>query len=116
MLEVTTSRSIDVVLFELAQVLNEERAALLALDATHIDALNIRKLGLDTELAAHTGDFSDSQKSCLQTLKQQLRNNLILLVHARDHIQARLGFEEPPIVPRPSAKPVVGGSRLNLRG
>ncbi len=116
MQEVINHRSIDCVLSDLAQVLNEERDALLALDATHIDALNSRKLSLDTELAALAGNFSDSQEPCLQALKQQLRNNLILLVHARDHIQARLGIEEPPIVPRPTTKPVVGSSRLNLRG
>jgi hypothetical protein len=116
MQEVTNHRSIDAVLIELQQVLHEERDALLSLDATQIDALNSRKLSLDKELATYDGDWTDSQQFRLEGLKQKLRNNLILLMHARDHIHSRLGIESAPVVSRPTSKPAVGGNRLNLRG
>ena len=116
MQEVTSRRSIDVVLLDLEQVLHEERHALLSLDATTIDALNSRKLGLEAELSEYTLELTSPQQAHLVQLKHQLRNNLILLIHARDHVQARLGIESAPTVPRPTSKPVLGGNRLNLRG
>ena len=103
-------------LLDLEEVLHKERDALLSLDATAIDALNGRKLDLESELSAYAHELSAAQLARLTQLKHQLRNNLILLIHARDHIQARLGIESPPIVPRCASKPVVGGNRLNLRG
>ena len=116
MQEVTTQRRIDEVLLDIEQVLQEERTALLSLDATSIDALNQKKSDLESELSGNKGELSPSHENHLRQLKLQLRNNLILLIHARDHIQAGLGIERPPVVPRPTSKPVVGGTRLNLRG
>jgi len=116
MQEVTNTRSIDEVLLDLEQVLNEERDALLSLDADSIDALNQRKSDLQSELSGYSGELSPQQERCLKQLKYRLRNSLILLIHARDHIQARLGIESPPVVPRLASKPAVGGNRLNLRG
>jgi len=114
--EVTTHRSINEALVELEQVLHEEWTALLSLDATSIDELNQRKADLESALSGYAGELSLEQRDCLRQLRRKLRNNLILLVHARDHIQARLGMERPSVVQRPTSRPVVGGTRLNLRG
>ena len=114
--EVTTHRSINEALVELEQVLHEEWTALLSLDATSIDELNQRKADLESALSGYTGELSLEQRDCLRQLRRKLRNNLILLIHARDHIQARLGMERPSVVQRPTSRPVVGGTRLNLRG
>ena len=116
MQEVTTQRRIDEVLLDIERVLQEERTALLSLDATSIDELNQKKADLQSELSGYRGELSPSQENNLRKLKLELRNNLILLIHARDHIQARLGIERPPVVARPTSKPVVGGTRLNVRG
>ncbi len=116
MQEVTTHRSINEVLVDLGQVLQEERTALLSLDATSIDELNQRKAALESELSGYDGELSLEQQDRLKQVRLQLRNNLVLLIHARDHIQARLGIERPSVVQRPASKPVVGGTRLNLRG
>jgi hypothetical protein len=114
--EVTTHRSINEALVDLEQVLQEERTALLSLDATSIDELNQRKADIESALSGYAGELSLEQQDCLSQLRLKLRNNLILLIHARDHIQARLGMERPPVVQRPTSRPVVGGTRLNLRG
>ncbi len=116
MQEVTTQRSISEVLVELEQVLQEERTALLSLDASCIDDLNQRKADLESALSGYKGELSLEQQRQLAKLKLQLRHNLVLLVHARDHVQARLGIERPSVVQRLASKPVVGGTRLNLRG
>jgi hypothetical protein len=116
MQEVTTHRSINEVLVDLEQVLQEERTALLSLDASSIDELNQRKTGLESELSGYKGDLPVEQRSRLEHVRLQLRNNLVLLIHARDHIQARLGLERPSVVQRLASKPAVGGIRLNLRG
>lgn len=116
MQEVINQRSINEVLVDLEQVLQEERTALLSLDASSIDDLNQRKADLESALSGYKGELSLQQQGHLVQLRAQLRNNLVLLIHARDHIQARLGMERPSVVQRLASKPVVGGIRLNLRG
>jgi len=116
MQEATSQRTINEALSDLEQVLQSEREALLSLDATSIDELTQRKTDLESELSSFRGAMSPGQQNRLRQIKLQLRNNLVLLIHARDHIQARLGIEQPPIVPRLASKPAAGGTRLNLRG
>jgi hypothetical protein len=57
-----------------------------------------------------------TQSERLNSIKRQLHENLVLLVHARDQVQHRLGLEPPPIVSHRASVPAVSGNRLNLRG
>lgn len=116
MQEVTTNRSIDEVLLELEQVLSDERTALVSLEATSIDALNIRKIALQAELALFAREHFVTRADRLSSLRRQLQENLVLLVHARDVIQHRLGIEPAPIATHRASVPANAGSRLNLRG
>ncbi len=116
MQEVRPNRSIDVVLLELEQVLRDERTALLVLDAASIDAINTRKSVLESELATFVREHLVAHSERLSSIKKQLQENLVLLVHARDQIQHRLGLEPLSVVPHRASAPAVSGSRLNLRG
>ena len=104
-------------LVDLEQTLRDERGYLLALDAASIDALNPRKAGLEKELRAFAPEELLQSRSRLDGIRRQLQENLVLLVHAREHVQQKLGIEPPPIVvaARPS-NPAAAGTRLNLRG
>jgi hypothetical protein len=117
MQEVTHKRCIDEVLVDLEQTLRDERTYLLALDATSIDALNPRKSGLERELLAFAPRELLDQRERLDTVRRQLQENLVLLIHARDEVQHRLGIDPQPVIvgTRPSS-PAAAGKRLNLRG
>ncbi len=116
MQEVTHKRCIDEVLVDLEQTLRDERKCLLALDATSIDALNPRKSGLERELLAFAPQELLGQRDRLDAVRRQLQENLVLLVHARDQVQRRLGIEEQPVVTTRPSNPAAAGTRLNLRG
>lgn len=115
MQEVPNKRCIDEVLVDLEQILRDERQYLLALDADSIDALNPRKSGVERELLAFAPQDLLTQRERLTLVRNQLRENLVLLVHAREQVQRRLGIEPQPVpVSRPSTP--VAGVRLNLKG
>ena len=116
MQEVTQRRDIDVVLTDLEQTLRDERSHLLALDAASIDALNPRKEGLEKELLAIAPSELLKHRSRLELIRRQLQENLVLLVHARDNVQHRLGIEAPPVVNSRPSSPIAAGVRLNVRG
>jgi|GEM_PF-3486033 len=115
MQEVTNKRRVDEVLIDLEQILCEERKSLLALDAESIDALNPRKSSIERELLAFAPDELLGERERLDALRTRLQENLVLLVHAREQVQRRLGIELKPVAsPRPSTP--AAGVRLNLRG
>jgi hypothetical protein len=45
-----------------------------------------------------------------------LQENLVLLVHAREQVQRRLGIEPQPVNTHRPSTPASAGTRLNLRG
>ena len=115
MQEVTNRRGIDEVLTDLEQVLRDERKSLLALDADSIGALNPLKASVERELLAFAPHELTGQRDRLDGVRAQLQENLVLLVHAREQVQRRLGFEPQPVpVARPSSP--AAGLRLNLKG
>ena len=114
--EVTTHRSIDEVLLDLEQVLSDERSAVVSLEAASIDVINTRKTALQSELAVFVREHFVGRSEKLDSLRHQLQENLVLLVHARDAIRHRLGIEPPPIAPHHASVPAGSGSRVNLRG
>jgi hypothetical protein len=114
--EVTTEKNVDNLLSELEQLLCNERQALLSFSAESIDEVNEKKALLQRELVACRHLLSVAHRERLQDLKRHLRHNLILLVHARNHIHGLLGLEPGSLVFRPSAKPTAGGIRLDMRG
>jgi hypothetical protein len=115
MQEVPNKRCIDEVLVDLEQILRDERKYLLELDADSINALNPRKSGVERELLAFSPKDLLTHRERLNIVRSQLQDNLVLLVHAREQVQRRLGIESPPI---PAARPSspAAGVRLNLRG
>jgi len=114
--EVKTDKNIDELLSDLEQTLCSERQALMSFDAQRVDELNVVKAQLQAKLVACRHLLSISHRDRLENLKRQLRHNLVLLVHARNHVRGLLGFERSCIVFRPSAKPTAGGVRLDMRG
>lgn len=116
MQEVTHKRSLDEVLLDLEQTLRDERKCLLTLDATSIDELNPKKAGLERELLAFTPQDLLEQRDRLDGIRRHLQENLVLLVHARDQVQRRLGIEEQPVITTRPSNPAAAGTRLNLRG
>jgi hypothetical protein len=115
MQEVSNRRCVDEVLVDLEQILRDERTYLLALDADSIDALNPRKSGVERELLAFAPQELLTQRERLHIVRNRLQENLVLLVHAREQVQRRLGIEPQPVhVSRPSSP--AAGVRLNLKG
>jgi hypothetical protein len=115
MQEVTNRRCIDEVLIDLEQILHDERKSLLALDAESIDALNPKKSSLERELLAFAPHELVSQRERLTAVRSQLQENLVLLVHAREQVQRRLGIE-PQVVASTRPSSPAAGLRLNLKG
>ena len=116
MQEVTYKRRVDEVLVDLEQLLSDERKYLLDLDATAIDALNQLKTQVERELLAFAPEELLSYRERLEVVRRRLQENLVLLVHAREQVQRKLGIEpQGAITCRPS-NPVAAGTRLNLRG
>lgn len=74
-------------LTELEALLSEERDAIVRLDGTRVLGLAMRKQELASLLAAHKGSFTRASAARLQALAPALRQNGILLAHARDVIR-----------------------------
>lgn len=117
MQEASTKISIDQLLGDLAQALLDERNALVQVDAEEIDLAAARKATLTDQLARYRDEFSDAHRTKLALIQTEVRHNLILLVHARDYVQSRLGIL--------TGRPAIAGQlhpsraesvRLDLRG
>lgn len=117
MQEDTNRRGIDEVLVDLEQILRDERKYLVALDADSIDALNPKKTSVEHELLAFAPEELLSQRNRIEMVRTQLQENLVLLVHAREQVQIRLGIEPQTAAAarNPNSTPAAG-ARLNLRG
>lgn len=116
MQEVIYKRRIDEVLVDLEQLLTDEKKYLLDLDATSIDALNPRKTQVERELLAFAPEDLLSYRERLELVRRRIQENLVLLVHAREHIQRKLGIEPQGTGAGRPSSPVAAGTRLNLRG
>jgi hypothetical protein len=117
MQEASPNTSTDQLLNELAATLREERDALVHMDAEGIERSSAAKSRLSDELAQRRGEFTNAHRKRLNILQTDLRHNLILLVHARDHIQTTLSIlTGRPTTPGQMRKPVAESVRLDLRG
>lgn len=117
MQEATPNTSTDQLLCELAATLREERTALIHLDAEGIERSAASKSRLSEAIAQRHAEFTAAHRARLGGLQTDLRHNLILLVHARDHIQTTLGIlTGRPSLPGQVHKPVAESVRLDLRG
>lgn len=117
MQEVTTSPPIDTLLDELEQVLIDERRALIAVSAEGIELFAQRKSALNDAIRERKGDLTAAHQLRLRAIHQDIRHNLILLVHAREYVQTTIGLltgQSPTL--RPFAKPIAESVRLDLRG
>jgi hypothetical protein len=77
---VTVSKQLDA----LAELLAEERSALRCLDADRVEALAGQKQSLLVELSALRGTFAAQETARFTALRAELRDNLLLLLHAKD--------------------------------
>lgn len=109
--------SSDQLLSELAETLREERAALIRLDTEAIERSAAEKSRLSDALAQRRGELTADHRARFDAIQTDLRHNLILLVHARDHLQTTLGIlTGQPSPPCRIHKPVAECVRLDLRG
>ena len=117
MQEVTNKRDINEVLVDLERILRDERKYLVALDADSIDALNPMKTRIEHELLTFSPQELFSQRPRIEAVRIQLQENLVLLVHAREQVQVRLGIApQTNTGARHSNSTPVAGVRLNLKG
>lgn len=117
MQEATQSPTIDSILEELEQVLVAERRALIQVNAEGIELYAQRKSALNDAIRERKGELTPAHQKRLRTIHQDVRHNLILLVHAREYVQTTIGLltgQSPTI--RPFAKPASESVRLDLRG
>ena len=117
MQEARQGKSIDSLLDELEQTLVDERRALICVDAETIEATSLRKSALNEALLQRKSEIGNTHKNRLSAMHQDVRHNLILLVHAREYVQNTIGLltGQTPTV-RPYAKPFAEAVRLDLRG
>jgi len=117
MQEARQGKSIDSLLDELEQTLVDERRALICVNAESIEETALRKSALNDALLQRKSEIENTHKSRLLAMHQDVRHNLILLVHAREYVQNTIGLltGQTPTV-RPYAKPVTEAVRLDLRG
>jgi hypothetical protein len=117
MQEATQEPTIDQLLCALAQIVEEERTALIQLDVAGIEHAAANKLTLNEQLLGRRTDFSDVHRQRLRQIQTDLRHNLILLVHARDYIQNTLGVLTKRVPGTSERHPTAAdGVRLDLRG
>jgi len=117
MQEASTHATTDQLLSELANTLREERDALVHLDAEGIERSAADKARLSDALGQCRAGFTPVHTARLSALQTELRHNLILLVHARDHVHNTLGIltgrsNLPAQIHKHSTESV----RLDLRG
>lgn len=112
----SSNSNLDSILTELVSLVEEEREALLRLDSDSIEKLTERKSLLGAMLAQHHDELDASHKSQLETLRAALRHNLVLMVHARDHVQGTLGIITGKPGHPTSYHPTIEPVRLDLRG
>jgi len=117
MKEPNDKKHIEEILRKLEHSLAAERRALTSLDGDALDAFADAKEGLGRQLSDAALSMTPKHRSELERLRGLLRENLILLVHARDHasgLVALLSGQDPE-----RAAPVASrgeGVRLDLRG
>jgi cellobiose-specific phosphotransferase system component IIA len=117
MQEASPKISTDQLLSELAETLREERAALIRLDTEAIERSAADKSRLSDALAQRRSELTTAHRARLDALQTDLRHNLILLVHAKDHIQSTLGILTGcNSLPGQMRKLVADSVRLDLRG
>jgi hypothetical protein len=117
MQEAASTTTVQEVIFALDEILTHETQALIRLDATAVEAAAQRKLELTESLAAFAQPFSNAEQLQLAKIRGKLRNNLILLAHAREHVKATVQIMtgRPPTF-APHQKYLSGSVRLDLRG
>ena len=108
------------ILDRLTAVLEEERAAIRRLDGAGVEAAAAEKATLAQRLAALSPGQRTQLAPSLRALAEQLRNNGVLLVHARGILRdiLRLRGAETALGAHTFARlPLVGAvGRLSIRG
>ncbi len=109
-----------------AQLLEEERAAIRALDGSKLDRIAEQKVSLMDRLTDMAQADRLANAASLKNLVAELRHNGILLVHARGIIRDVLRIKgaqiAEPTIARPGFKSFGGGQvtsirpRLSVRG
>jgi flagellar biosynthesis/type III secretory pathway chaperone len=105
------------VLIALEEVLAEETQALIHLDPTTVETASRRKFTLTQTLAAIDQPFTREEQLQLTRVRTKLRNNLVLLAHAREHVQVAVQTAQGRPLTLPfNSQPMSAAARLDLRG
>ena len=109
--------TIDQLIKEISNALEVERKALLRMDAEGIEVAAAQKSALCDELSQKGQQITAAHRSALAAIQADIRHNLILLVHARDHVQGALGIlTGRPSLPGHMHQRQPASVRLDLRG
>lgn len=117
MQEPASKTTVQEVLSALEELLTKETQVLVQLDAAGVEATSQRKLELTQSLAANDQPFTTEERLQLTRVRVKLRNNLVLLAHAREHVHVKVRAmtgRPPPLTP--DQQPSSISTRLDLRG
>jgi C4-dicarboxylate-specific signal transduction histidine kinase len=105
------------ILDSLDDLLTQEAQALIRLDAETVKSLAHRKLELTSTLADCDRQSLREQQPRLTKLRSVLRNNLVLLAHAREHVTVTIRTLKggPPVIEPPHTR-VNQATRLDVKG
>ena len=105
------------ILAELEQVVGEEREAIRRLDGSRVLEFATRKQALVAELCQHRATMSPECVKRLRLLVPRLRQNGILLAHARNVLRDAVAVMRracgPLVLPLPTAP---AGGTISVRG
>jgi flagellar biosynthesis/type III secretory pathway chaperone len=104
-------------LTELEQLVGEEREAIRRLDGSRVLELATRKQALVQQLCEHGAAMSPDHVNTLRTLVSRLRQNGVLLAHARNVLRDAVAVmrreTQPLVLPLPAGP---AGGTISVRG
>ena len=107
----------DRTLAELDQLVGEEREAIRRLDGSRVLELATRKQALVQDLCQHRTTMSPEHVNTLRALVSRLRQNGVLLAHARNVLRDAVAVmrreSQPMVLPLPAGP---AGATFSVRG
>jgi flagellar biosynthesis/type III secretory pathway chaperone len=115
--EAASTPKVHEILNALEDLLTQETQALVRLDADSVETLSKRKLSLTSSLSTCDLRLLREEQPRLNHLRNVLRNNLVLLAHAREYVTVKIRtLNGGPVTLEPKYTGVSPSSRLNVRG
>jgi flagellar biosynthesis/type III secretory pathway chaperone len=115
--EAASTPKVHEILNALEDLLTQETQALVRLDADSVESLSKQKLSLTSTLSTLDPRSLREEQPRLNRLRNVLRNNLVLLAHAREYVTVKIRtLNGGPVTIEPKYAQVSQSSRLNVRG